>query len=798
MASTNPQDRLNRLFVNSPLLSTPTPGELHFSEKELQEKKAKDEEPWQVSASQQSKEPQRDLEILTSSDEDDYVAAFRKKPSMKPKSTQPKPRKMPEPNAFGYPKDSVIEPKGPIEYLAKGKWSKRTLQSGKATKQVDSDDDDERFPAADEVGNPVKGHFCQFNLAAKFPYKYMNDANDRVSRHFFASNKFYNRKWDLYYLHAPFSLSAKPIVLVPLEQVQQLITQIGQAFKVPVSVPKFPFTLTFFADGTPEPVFLGQSCSKDDAIKLQNTIPAAPLAHGECAEGASPKVKQAFADFKSKCQGAVLAKGKGKGAGGKKKREEDRLLTVKDWYVQLKRAQRCLGLRQKTGHVQYSDPGMSWEEQQEFHLKQLKKAHFVLDPLNVDQPAPFPFEKEPVIIAIDIESYERAHNLITEIGISTLDTLDLVGVAPGPNGKQWLDQIRSRHFRINGREHLVNKDFCIGHPDAYQFGKSEWIDLKEAVASVDSCFEWPFSVQFKHASIVDQWSVEPETLTSENNRPRRVSEAFGGVSIGPTNAEQDAASRAAIASVLDGIGNKAAIQQAVNLTKHNHADPETLQLGPKQRNVILVGHDLRTDVEYLRDLGSKIFSPSRATYPIAAMEILGNGDNAGQILLSIIDTMDTGPLYRVLKEEVQNRSLSSIMSDLGLPCFFPHNGGNDARYTLEAWVAMLIKARLQADQEQKKGEEDAENMAQLAKENDAWNQGSEWGGMPLGDPGQSAPSTPEQNMAKADLNSSEASIMATSPEVSPPHPEDDSIAALAKNLRLDPSIDHQESETRYY
>ena len=595
-----------------------------------------------------------------------------------------------------------------------------------------------------------------------------------------------------YYLHAPFDLGAKPIVLVPREQMQQLITEIAQVFKVSVSMPKFPFTLTFYADGTPQPTFLGKSSSRDDAHNLQANIPAAPDDYAKCPPHAALGIKQKFEDFKNKCQGAISAKGKDSNRGrGKTKREDDPLFNIKDWCVQLRRAQRYLGLRQKSGRTQLPDQSLSWDEQERFKQGQLKKVHLVLDPLDLTLPAPFPFEKVPVIIAIDIESYERAHNLITEIGISTLDTLDLVGIAPGPNGKNWSGQIRSRHFRISGREHLVNREFCIGHPEDFQFGKSEWVDLDEAVAIVDSCFEWPFSVHFKHASLKDQWVVEPADDAKENRTQTRVSDEFGGVNFGPTNAEQDAASRAAVASILNGIGNSDAISRAIGLNKVNQSDPEDLQHGPKERNVIIIGHDIRTDVDYLRVLGSKIFSPSRMTYPIPAMDLVASGDGAAKILVSIVDSMDTGPLYRVLKEEQQNRKLSTIMSDLGLQCLFPHNGGNDARYTLEAWVAMLIHARLKGDMEQKKDEKDVEKMAQMAKENDTWNQGSEWGGQPSGDPGR--PCTPGGNKGN-DLDSFEAVTMPSSPKVSPPSLKDDSIATIAEKLQIDSSIDHEEEE----
>lgn len=566
-----------------------------------------------------------------------------------------------------------------------------------------------------------------------------------------------------------------------------------------VSVPKFPFTLSFHADGTPEPVFLGKSNSRDEANNLQSDIPAAPLDHGECPDSASSEVRQRFEDFKVKCQDAIsAAKGRGKGAGGKKKREDDRLLTIKDWYAQLRRGQRYLGLRRKTGLIQNPDPGMSWEEQEIFRRQQLKKAHFVLEPLDLGRVAPFPFEKEPIIVSIDVESYERAHNLITEIGISTLDTLDLVDIAPGLNGKNWTDQIRSRHFRISGRENLVNRDFCIGHPEAFEFGKSEWVDLKEAVTAVDSCFEWPFSVQYKHASVEDMWDVESSNAVKENKADKHASNSFCGVGTGPTNAEQDAASRAAIASVLYGIGNKDAIKHAIELTKANQPNPENLQRGPKKRNIILLGHDVRTDVDYLRDLGSEIFKPSRATYPMPAMELMADGGSKAEVLTSLIDSMDTAPLYRVLNEEAQNRSLSSIMSDLGLPCNYAHNGGNDARYTLEAWVAMLIKARLKGDEEQKEEDKNAERHLQMARDTDSWNEGSEWGI----DASKAAIEShqviaPDGDKRQEDLDAFEAAVLGSSPEASPPRQKDETITAMAERLKLDPTIDDEEPKHRF-
>jgi len=59
--------------------------------------------------------------------------------------------------------------------------------------------------------------------------------------------------------------------------------------------------------------------------------------------------------------------------------------------------------------------------------------------------------------------------------------------------------------------------------------------------------------------------------------------------------------------------------------------------------------------------------------------------------------LDTAALHRVLKKESQNRSLANVLADLGRSRWNFHNAGNDARYTLEALVALVIQARLNDD-----------------------------------------------------------------------------------------------------
>lgn len=82
--------------------------------------------------------------------------------------------------------------------------------------------------------------------------------------------------------------------------------------------------------------------------------------------------------------------------------------------------------------------------------------------------APFIFEQDVVFVCVDVEAWERDHNIITEIGISTLDTRDLAGIAPGKDGEHWTKLIRARHFRIEEYKNLHNHEFVSGCADKFE------------------------------------------------------------------------------------------------------------------------------------------------------------------------------------------------------------------------------------------------------------------------------------------------------------------------------------------
>lgn len=89
---------------------------------------------------------------------------------------------------------------------------------------------------------------------------------------------------------------------------------------------------------------------------------------------------------------------------------------------------------------------------------------------NANEPAPYTQEGSVVFVCIDVEAYERNTRIITEIGVSTLDTNDLKSLVPGEGGVEWMKKIRARHFRINENKHYNNTDFVAGCADRFEFG----------------------------------------------------------------------------------------------------------------------------------------------------------------------------------------------------------------------------------------------------------------------------------------------------------------------------------------
>jgi hypothetical protein len=267
---------------------------------------------------------------------------------------------------------------------------------------------------------------------------------------------------------------SNPIILVRESQFQALIDEINahHGLRLKISSHQRSEGLVGSFPDHPRclPRYLGRSHSKADIDNMTANAPRP--SHRAAGEAFHPPLESPMLEeFKQLVEDMIEAQ-KSKSKATKAKKQIERLGKNKSMTDQFKRAQRYLGLRPTVQDGQ-APPSLST----------------AVDP---SLPAPFAFDQSVVFVCVDVESYERAHHKITEVGVATLDTRDLVGVAPGENGEAWREKIRARHFRINEHRHLVNSDFVTGYPDGFMFGESTFVPLDKAGKHVEACFQAPF------------------------------------------------------------------------------------------------------------------------------------------------------------------------------------------------------------------------------------------------------------------------------------------------------------------
>lgn len=162
------------------------------------------------------------------------------------------------------------------------------------------------------------------------------------------------------------------------------------------------------------------------------------------------------------------------------------LLDKKAWRLQLKRTQQYLGLVRPIGlalEPSGSDGDTNFPDQVRQSGEKL-----TIPPTPSQASLKKGLESYIVFTSVDCEAYEFLPDCITEIGISTLDTRDLVGVEPGVGGSNWNARIHSRHLRILEHKNKRNKVHVQGCPDDFSFGESEWISGSNAPSALKESF----------------------------------------------------------------------------------------------------------------------------------------------------------------------------------------------------------------------------------------------------------------------------------------------------------------------
>ncbi|KAF2268931.1 hypothetical protein CC78DRAFT_575474 [Lojkania enalia] len=434
--------------------------------------------------------------------------------------------------------------------------------------------------------------FTPIYALSKYPYrfcdkKYMQD----IATNFFDAGKFWEREWDLYYVWD--TEKNKPILLIHENQFQGLLKEINSVLKLNLKITDQQREEGLVARFPDHPLciprYLGRSNTRKEVDTMADQAP--PYGFSASSEPAHPPIDgRTLEDFKEMLEEMwELQKNKNKAA--KAKKQQDRVTKQQNMNKLFKRAQRYLGLR-PTATV--SENGKSTE-----------LVSKILLPVDVSLPAPHPFDMSVVFVSVDVESYERAHSKITEVGVATLDTRDLVDIAPGEDGKNWMSKIRARHFRIRQHMHLHNSEFVQGCADRFEFGTSEIVDLDEAPAIVKACFTAPFCA------------------------------------LAPADTE----------------GTQESIIKTV----------ENMNLN-EERNLIFLGHDHVGDIRYLQNLG---FNPLD--------------------MPNLKEAVDTANLYRVWRREQNPTTLGKVLYDFDIIGWNLHNAGNDAVYTAQVMLAILVR-----------------------------------------------------------------------------------------------------------
>ncbi|RKF62934.1 putative qde-2-interacting protein [Erysiphe neolycopersici] len=476
--------------------------------------------------------------------------------------------------------------------------------------------------------------FCTFQLVKSYPYQYIGKANrQRVDDTFFNQGKVFENSWDLFYLHRnllELEGYPPPLILVTTRQFIHFLAKINKHFKTKLAIPdgaNGAFEVLFGDEGTPRPRYLGQVNSKLAMDKLIYKVPSWRFKLD--GEPEMPKVltDDGYEIFRNNV--ALAQQKQAKKAVAKDKAAKTRIHNQKSYRQTIKRVQRYLGLRQAQGI--HSNPQNTISDPKTIKAATYSLQNLTFDPNFVTN---FAQENSVVFVCVDVEAYERDARIITEIGFATLDTKDLLLLAPGERGVNWRSLIRPRHFRISEHKFYNNSDYVAGCADRFEFGTSEFISIKDASDIISDCFKNPV----------------PKT-----------------------------------------------------------GDADTKE--QSNRKVIFVGHDVISDIKFLRTVGYDVYT-----------------------LPNLFDMVDTALMYRALRREMNTRSLGVILTDMGITGWNLHNAGNDAVYTLQVMIAMAIKY-LEERQNHKKteslGRNPKKSSSSTLEKADAWSSSEDSdGGLP--------------------------------------------------------------------
>jgi hypothetical protein len=270
-------------------------------------------------------------------------------------------------------------------------------------------------------------------------------------------------------LPVPKAIWRGPFLLIPTLQAQALLNEINSALNLQLTLTgqgKEGLMIEFNKTTIVHPIFLGRCSTPEQKGQYEAMVPAPLDGWGPwtvVVEKFEKQIKQSVATIR-------LVK--------KNHRNQDKAARRKKWEECMGRVQAYFGLR----------PPLQSNRQQPSY------ANGQIGPIDVLSVTKWDFHDAPIFISIDLEWKENTLTTLTEVGISTLDMMDVQGVPPGDYGENWIKRIRPRHLRVSEYRTWVNYQYSPGCPGRFGFGKSEMIPGAEIGEAVDAAFQPPYMV----------------------------------------------------------------------------------------------------------------------------------------------------------------------------------------------------------------------------------------------------------------------------------------------------------------
>jgi hypothetical protein len=468
-------------------------------------------------------------------------------------------------------------------------------------------------------------------------------------------------------------MSEKPIFFISTHQVEQLVTEINE--KVPTldicldTLDSKGLVFDFPDHPTLRPRYLGCSTSKEQFEDMQHTMP--PKSNQESLIGLDfgQPDHRTLAAFKRSIEAAMEAN-KNKSNNSKAKKKEERIQKQQVMTKLLKRAERYFGLRPRRDAGKMTStvhsPGYSLltvpnpNIDPKLSWAEFKKAEAIWE--SIQHPPAINSEQAPpypfeYMPIFICVDIEAYERDHSVITEIGVATFDTMGLDGIPPGAQG--------------------ELWRTMIDARHFRISEYSTIRNS-EYVRGC---PESFEFG----------ESEFLTKEE----------------------------AVKALADCFKTPLKFQEDVLKSPESLALKKATAEG--KRNIILVGHDIAQDINYMQQLG---YNPLN--------------------LPNILEVIDTASLYRAWKHDNQPRSLSNILYDFDLAGWNLHNAGNDAVYTLWILLAIVVSsAELRGSKTLQKQREGAQwakmsaavqdTMNRVKEERDGWDTAEEGddGGVPI-------------------------------------------------------------------